>query len=372
MRTTVAKIYIDNLYINFQNIKSIVGNRKIIGVVKANAYGHGLIEVSRYLQEFGIDYLAVAFASEGIALREAGIKIPILVLVPENDTTIEASVDYDLEYAVERIEVVEAISSYAKLKGKNAKVHIYVDTGMGRDGIAVENSIELVHNCFNLANINPIGIMSHFASSEKDKDYTNKQLQRFLNLVDELKANGYEFEMHHIANTGALISSPESYLDTVRPGLALYGYIHNQISTSYEFKPVMEIYSKVISLRRLKSGESTGYGRKFIAEKETTIATVPIGYGDGLLKTSEDALWCLIKGKRRKVVGGICMDEIMVDVGDDDVKLGDEVVILGSQGCEKITGNDLASYSKTIVYEVITSFSKRIPKIYIQNGTKTN
>ncbi|MFN3306152.1 MAG: alanine racemase, partial [Candidatus Kapaibacteriota bacterium] len=265
MRTTVAKIHIDNLYNNFQNIKKIVGKRKIIGVVKANAYGHGLIEISRYLQEFGIDYLAVAFVAEGIALREAGIKIPILVLVPENDVSVEASVDYDLDYAVEKFEVVKAISSYAKQKGKTAKVHIYIDTGMGRDGISAERSIELVGKCFNLENINPIGIMSHFASSESDREYTILQLQRFLNLVESLKANGFEFEMHHIANTGALFSAPESYLDTVRPGLALYGYVHNQTLAPFEFKPVMEIFSKVISLRRLKPGESVGYGRKFIA-----------------------------------------------------------------------------------------------------------
>ncbi|MFN3782244.1 MAG: alanine racemase, partial [Candidatus Kapaibacteriota bacterium] len=308
---------------------------------------------------------------EGIALREAGIKIPILVLVPENDVSVEASVDYDLDYAVERFEVVKAISSYAKQKGKTAKVHIYIDTGMGRNGISAERSIELVGKCFNLENINPIGIMSHFASSESDREYTSLQLQRFLNLVESLKANGFEFEMHHIANTGALFSLPESYLDTVRPGLALYGYVHNQTLAPFEFKPVMEIFSKVISLRRLKPGESVGYGRKFIATKETTIATVPIGYGDGLFKSSEEALYCLIGGKRKKVVGGICMDEIMVDVGDDDIKVGDEVVILGSQGEEKITGKDLASFSKTIVYEVITSFSNRIPKVYIENGSKT-
>lgn len=371
MRTTFAKIYIDNLYNNYSNIKNIIGNKKIIGVVKANAYGHGLVEISRYLQDFGIDYLAVAFVNEGIELRKAGITIPILVLVPENDASINASVDYNLDYAVENYEMIKKLSDYAKQQGKNARIHFYIDTGMGRDGIPVEQAFELVEKCSSLPNLEPIGIMSHFASSDTDKDYTRLQLSKFKTLVDELKTGGFEFELCHIANSGALFTLPESYLDAVRPGLALYGYTPNGISTEYVFKPVMEIFSKVISLRKIHKGESVGYGRKFIATHDTTIATVPIGYGDGLPRIASDLIHCLINGRRYKVVGGICMDEIMVDIGNDNVHLGDEVVILGRQGSEIITGYELASHSKTIVYEIITSITQRVPKIYVNNGTES-
>ncbi|MCX7909267.1 MAG: alanine racemase [Ignavibacteria bacterium] len=368
MRTTYAKVNIDNLYNNFCNIKRIIGNRKIIGVVKSNAYGHGLVEISRYLQEFGVDYLAVAFVSEGIMLRKAGISVPILVLVPENDATIEASVDFELDYAIEHFEVAKKISTYAKQQGKKARIHFYIDTGMGRDGIFPEGAKDLIQKCFDLPNIEPVGIMSHFASSDSDIQYTKLQVERFKKLLDELESLNYQFEIRHIANTGALFSYPESFFDAVRPGLALYGYTHNE-NTQYNFLPIMEVYSKVISIRKIRSGESVGYGRKFIAKENTTIATVPIGYGDGLPRISSDSLFCLIRGKKYKVVGGICMDEIMVDVGNDEIKLGDEVVILGKQGDEQITGRDLARNSQTIVYEVLTSISNRVPRIYVKNGT---
>ncbi|MEJ5286950.1 MAG: alanine racemase [Bacteroidota bacterium] len=369
MRTTFARINIDNLYNNYLNIRKIIGDKKLIGVVKANAYGHGLIEISRYLEEFGIDYLAVAFVNEGIELRNAGIKVPILVLVPENDATIEASVDYYLDYAIESYYVAKKISEYARSKGKVANIHFYVDTGMGRDGVLPERAFELVESCSRLPNINPIGIMSHFASSESDREYTSQQLNKFLQVLEQLKSAGFEFEIRHIANTGALFTSKESFLDAVRPGLALYGYIPDGVSSENKFKPVMEIFSKVISLRRISKGETVGYGRRFRAEFDTHIATVPIGYGDGLSRVCSDTFFCLINGKRYKVVGGICMDEIMVDVGNDNVKIGDEVVILGKQGEEEIDGKELARCSNTIVYEVITSVSQRVPKIYVKNGT---
>lgn len=369
MRTSFAKINIDYLYNNYQKIKEIIGNKKIIGVVKANAYGHGLIEISRFLQEFGIDYLAVAFVSEGVELRRAGISTPILVLVPENDASIEASVDYGLDYAIESFDVAKKISTYAKKTGRQAQIHIYVDTGMGRDGLPPEKTLELVRQCYNLSNIKIVGIMSHFASSDRDREYTHTQFLKFQDVLNELEANGYHIELRHIANTGALFTAPESFLDAVRPGLALYGYIPLDYQINAEFKPVMEIYSKVISLRRLKRGESSGYGRKFIAQEDTTIATVPFGYGDGLPRIAGDSLYCLIGGKRRKVIGGVCMDEIMVDVGNDSVKINEEVVILGIQEKEKITGKELATCSQTIVYEVITSISQRVPKIYVKNGT---
>lgn len=368
MRATFAKILIDNLYSNYKQIKAIVDDAKIIAVVKSNAYGHGIIEVARSLQEFGVDYLAVAFANEGIELREAGINVPILVLVPENDTSIEASVNYNLDYAVESYELAYKLSEYSKLSGKKAKVHFYVDTGMGRDGIAHEQAKEIIKKCLALPNLDFVGLMSHFASSESDQKYTNHQLAIFKNLVEELKDQGIEFEMMHIANSGALINCPESFFSAVRPGIALYGYLRNGNGFDTRFKPVMELYSKVISIRKIKDGESVGYGRNFIASTNTTIATVPIGYGDGLKRILSDSLFCLIRGKKYKVVGGICMDEIMVDVGTDEVKIGDEVVLIGGQGNEYISGLELAEKSKTIIYEILTSISTRVPRIFIKNG----
>ncbi len=370
MRATFAKIHVDNLYSNYKQIKAIVGGAKVIAVIKSNAYGHGIIEVARYLQEFGVDYLAVAFVNEGILLRESGINVPILVLVPENDTSIEASVDYNLDYAVESYELAYKLSEYSKLKGKKAKVHFYVDTGMGRDGMAHKQAKEIIKKCMALPNLDIVGLMSHFASSESDKKYTYYQLTIFKNLVEELKAEGIEFEIVHIANSGALINCPESFFNAVRPGIALYGYLRNGNGFDTRFKPVMELYSKVISIRKIQAGESVGYGRNFIASKVTNIATIPIGYGDGLKRILSDTLFCLIRGKKYKVVGGICMDEIMVDVGTDEIKMGDEVVLIGAQGDEYISGLELAEKSKTIIYEILTSISTRVPRIFVKNGNQ--
>jgi len=368
MRATFAKINIDNLYTNYKALREIVGKAKVIGVVKSNAYGHGLIEVSRYLQEFGIDYLAVAFVNEGIELRRAGIEVPILVLVPENDLSIEASVEYNLDYAVENYEVAKKISDYAKANSKRARIHFYVDTGMGRDGMPYNNAAEIIKECMKLPNLDFVGLMSHFASSESDGTYTKHQLDIFKKVISDLKDERIEFELVHIANTGAIANFPESIFDGVRPGIALYGYVRNGNSFDMRFKPVMEVHSKVISLRKVLPGESVGYGRAFIATHTTTIATVPIGYGDGLKRILSDALFCLIRGRRYKVVGGICMDEIMVDVGMDGIKIGDEVVLLGQQENETITGWELARKSNTIVYEILTSISNRVPRIYVRNG----
>lgn len=368
MRTTFAKIDLDNLYHNFRQIKTIIGNRKIIGVVKANAYGHSLTGIGKALEEFGIDYLAVAFAAEGIALRKFGVEVPILVLVPENDNAIEACVDYNLDYTFETIDVARKISSYALRCGKRAKLHLYVDTGMGRDGVPPEYALELIKECRNLPNIDIIGLMSHFATSESDISYARLQLERFNNVVEDLESSGNKFEIIHIANSGALFSLPESWFNAVRPGLALYGYVPNgNGEIQKDFKPVMELYSKVISKRTVPKGETVGYGRKFVAEQDTNVVTVPIGYGDGLFRNLSQTLFCLIKGKRYKIVGGICMDEVMVEVGWDDIRIGDEVVLLGKQGDESITGFEIASQIGTIVYEVLTNISNRVPRIFSKN-----
>lgn len=369
MRTTFAKINLDNLYHNFQQIRTIVGNRKIIGVVKSNAYGHGLTEIGKALEEFGIDYLAVAFVTEGIALRKSGVQVPILVLVPENDNAIEPCVDYGLDYAFETIDVAKKISSYAFNKGKRAKLHLFVDTGMGRDGASPEYALELIKQCKSLPNIAIVGVMSHFAASESDVSYTRLQLSRFNDVVDTLKGSGNEFETIHIANSGALFSSPESWFNAVRPGLALYGYVPNgNVDLQKDFKPVMELHSKVISKRTISKGETVGYGRRFVAEQDTNVVTIPIGYGDGLFRSLSSTLFCLIKGKKYKVVGGICMDEMMVEVGWDDIHVGDEVVLLGTQGNESITGFEIANQIGTIVYEVLTNISSRVPRVFSRNG----
>ncbi len=368
MRHTYAKIKLDNLVHNFNQIRRIVGSKKIIAVVKANAYGHGIIEVSRALEECGVDYLAVAFASEGMELRKAGIRVPILVMVQENSKVSELIVQYDLDCVFETLKVAKEISKVASRMGKTARLHLYVDTGMHRDGATADFVFELYSNARKLPSIEIVGLMSHFSSSTSDYEFTLKQLNEFAKIVREFHENGVDFPLKHIANSGGILYFPESFFDAVRPGLLLYGYLPSGAKCDLEFRPVMELYSKVISVRKIRKGESVGYDRHFISPYNTQIATIPIGYGDGIPRSLSDNLNFIINGKLYRAVGGVCMDEIMVDVGCDDVRTDDDVVIIGSQNGIAINAYDLAKKANTIVYEILTGITHRVPRIFESNS----
>ncbi|MGQ9819269.1 MAG: alanine racemase [Candidatus Kapaibacteriales bacterium] len=369
MRTTVAKIDLDKLYHNYLEIRKIIQGRKLISVVKANAYGHGLIRISQALQEFGTDYLAVAFSTEGVALRKSGITIPIIVLVPENDNSVEEGVDFDLDYSIDSFYLAKRISDYAKLRNKVARLHIYVDTGMGRDGFHYSTVSNFFENIKRLPNIELVGLMSHFATSGSDLNFAKVQLDRFNSVIKWANDIAFHFDHVHMANSGAILTLPEAFFNAVRVGLLLYGYLPNPtLGQKHKFFPILEIHSKVVSERIVEKGESVGYDRAFIATEKTRIVTVPIGYGDGFWRRLSSGK-CLIRGKQYPIVGGVCMDEIMVDVGlNSNVKIGDEVVLLGNQNKAEISGYELAKIANTIVYEITTSISDRIPRVYHNNG----
>lgn len=369
MRTTIAKIDLDKLYHNYLEIRKIIQRKKLISVVKANAYGHGLGRICQALQEFGTDYLAVAFSTEGVVLRKNGITIPIIVLIPENDNSIEECVDYDLDCSVDSFYLTRRISDYAKLRNKKARIHIYVDTGMGRDGLHYSSAVNFIEKVKQLSNIEIVGLMSHFATSNSDLNYAKTQLERFSSVVKSASKLGLHFELIHMANSSAILTLPESFFNAVRVGLLLYGYLPNLTSEQqHKFFPILEIHSKVVSERIVEKGESVGYNREFVAGVKTRIVTIPIGYGDGFWRRLSSGN-CIIQGKRYPIVGGVCMDEIMADVGlESNVKIGDEVVLLGTQNGTEISGYELARIANTIVYEITTSLSERIPRIYYNNG----
>lgn len=368
MRTTIAKIDLDKLYHNYLEVRKIIQGRKLISVVKANAYGHGIVRISQALQEFGTDYLAVAFSDEGVILRKNGITIPIIVLVPEKENSIEECVDYDLDYCVDSLYLAKRISDYAKLRNKKARIHIYVDTGMGRDGLHYFSVANFIEEIKKLSHIVLVGLASHFATSNSDLNYAKIQLERFTSVVKLANRLGLHFELIHMANSGAILTLPESFFNAVRVGLLLYGYHPNlTFDHQHRFLPILEIHSKVVSERIVEKGESVGYNREFVAGVKTRIVTIPIGYGDGFWRRLSSGN-CIIQGKRYPIVGGVCMDEIMVDVGlESNVKIGDEVVLLGSQNGTEISGYELARIANTIVYEITTSLSERIPRIYYNN-----
>lgn len=365
LRSTIAKINLNNLRDNFLFVKKTAQNSKIIAVVKANAYGHGILEISKFLNKIGIDYLGVAFTDEGAIIRESGLNTPILVLVPDANGDAENIVKYNLDVAVSSIDFCKKLSELAKNKNKVINTHLYIDTGMSRDGIFPDDAIQFMKEFSSLTNLKMNGICSHFSSSDSDKEFSYFQLKRFNECLENLNQQGYIFDYIHMANSAGIFEFPEARFNMVRPGLSLYGYLYSS-ETSYakSLKPVLSLTSKVISVRTIQKGDAVGYNRTFIADKTTRIATIPIGYGDGYPRHLTNLSKCLINGKFYNLVGTICMDESMVEIGSDDVSIGDDVTLIGSQNGLYIGADYLADISGTITYEILTSISARVPRFY--------
>ncbi|MEN3038622.1 MAG: alanine racemase [Candidatus Kryptonium sp.] len=369
MRATRAEIDLSAFEFNFKQVKKLVGRgTKVMAVVKANAYGHGAIEISKSAISLGVDYLAVAIPEEGIELRENGIDIPVLVLTPAFEYQMELFFKYDLTATIASLESAEKFDLLSNKFGKKAKCHIKVDTGMGRIGVNYKNASEFVKKIYyDFKNLYIEGIYTHFATSdEKDKSFAYLQFERFISIIKELHMSGINIPLKHCANSGAILDMPETHLDMVRPGIILYGYHPSlEIVNKVELKPVMTLKSKVVFVKEVEPGTSISYGRKFIASKRTKIATIPIGYADGFRRSLTNLGKVEINGEIFPIVGTVTMDQIMVDVGlNTDIKVGDDVILFGSGN---ITAWDVANLLGTIPYEVCCSVSSRVPRIYVRN-----
>jgi alanine racemase len=367
MRTTTAYINKKNLRYNIRRIRALAPNSAIMAVVKANAYGHGLLGISQILRFDGIEFLGVAFANEGVLLRESGDTQPIIVLIPSFPDEAFLFCKYNLQAAISSAEFLEALSKEAEKMNVLVKTHLHLDTGMKRDGIDAKDAVAFMKNYYQLPNIELIAVSTHFATSATNIEFAKEQLLLFNGTLLKLKEAGFNFRYTHAANSGAIANLPESNFNLVRPGLSLYGYPPTaELRDKLKVKPILSLKTQVVVTRRIKAGESVGYERLFVSKKDTTIATVPIGYGDGYFKTLTGRAQCLIKGKRYNIVGSICMDECMVDCGDDDIKPGDEVVLIGKQGDEEIWVDDIAGWVGTIPYEITTALSARVSRVYIE------
>ncbi len=366
MRHTIAVISSKSLAHNVARIRSIAGESKIIAVIKANAYGHGMIGIATELTKLGIGVFGVAYADEGIILRENGFTQKIIVLVPETNGNAKLCVDYDLTPVIYSFEFAEALSREATAKGSLAKGHLFIDTGMNREGLSPAMALDFMEKAESLKNLEIEGICTHFATSTNNLTFANKQLDLFNQTLDLLNDNGYDFKYKHAANSGAIINLPESRFNLVRPGMTLYGYPPSaDLEEVLNLKPILKLKTKVISVRRIFAGDTVGYGLEYISDKERSIATIPVGYGDGYSRGLTHKAQCLIGGKRYSFVGTICMDVAMIDIGDDEIKCGDEVVLIGWQGDEFISAYELSDKLGTIPYEVITAISARVPRIYV-------
>ncbi|MEY3386460.1 MAG: hypothetical protein RIR53_1271 [Bacteroidota bacterium] len=370
MRSTVAMIDLDALEWNVGRVRARAAGRAVLGMVKANAYGHGMIEIARVLDELGLEVLGTAFVDEAVALRSAGITRPILVLTPVESHEIESVVEHGLTIVACDLDQIRALSALAQERGSPAAVHLYIDTGMLREGFRPHEALEASRVLRQLPGIVLEGLCTHFATAdEADSAFLREQLSTFEQTHRQLVDDGCSFVWVHAANTGALWQSTDTHYTLVRPGISIYGYDH-ALGGEMTLRPVMSVRSRVVSRRQAWPGDTVSYGRRHMVSKETTIVTVPIGYGDGYLRGLSGHAECLIGGRRCPVVGSVCMDELMVDVGDQPVVIGQEVVLLGMQTShdehvESIDAVELANWAGTIPYEITTAISQRVPRIYV-------
>lgn len=373
-RGLIAEIDHYALAHNYRVAKDLVGKKKVIAVVKADAYGHGIVEVSKTLIKAGADMLAVAYTSEGRQLREAGVELPILCIF---DPDVDDIHKYSLTPVVSTINQARRLDSYAYSKGTQLSVHLKIDTGMGRIGFHPEDT-DLILDLFNYKHLKIIGAMSHFSDADMaDKSYAVKQIERFIKLKAFLAVHKIDVPLWHMANSAALISLPESRFDAVRPGIMLYGIcpMSDTKDSVLNLRPVMSVKTQILQLRSVKSGSFISYGRTFVTKRDSLIAVLPVGYADGINRLFSNNLEVLVCGKRVPVVGRVCMDTTMVDVTDvEDVQEGSEVVLLGSQGKELISANELADRIGTISYEILTSMGNRARRqhLYLERSINSS
>ena len=370
MRPTYALINLSNLKRNFLNIKKKVKNAKVMAVVKADAYGHGVKETVfalNSLDEKKPDYYAVAFIDEAVELRSLGIVEPILIFEPIFEQDADSVYRFDLIPTVFTRKHLEILKkNKPSYFNRKLKVHIKVDTGMHRLGIDFNEAVQYIQELSNIEEFTIDGIYTHFATSdEKNKSFAKIQLTRFKRIIEELKSKNIDYGLAHAANSGAILDMSEAYLDMVRPGVSLYGnYPSLETSESIRLYPVMSVISHAASTKTIDRGESVSYGRKFIAKKKTKIVSVPIGYADGFSRSFTNRFRAIIKGKYYNQIGTVTMDRIMFDVHDEKIKVGDEVILLGKKNELEITAWDWSKKLNTIPYEITCGISKRVRRIY--------
>ena len=373
LRPVWAEIDLDKLAHNMREIRRVAKSENIIAVVKADAYGHGAIDVAPVLLKNGANRLAVAVISEAVELRRSGIECPIMILGFTPPNLIDNILKYNIEQAVYSYEFASELSKMAQKKNKVAKIHIVVDTGMGRIGyLPTDESVEEVYNISKLPNIIIEGMFCHFSSAdEKDKTYTYNQVKKYDDFYEKLKEKKVNINIRHMANSAAIIDLPETHYEAVRPGIILYGYYPSEEVNKENINliPVMTLKTNVVHIKTLPPGEYVSYGRKFETERESVIATLPVGYADGYTRLLYEKGKVILKGSFAPVIGRICMDQCMIDVTDiDGVKIGDEVILIGEDENNKFTADTIAELIGTINYEIVCMIGKRVPRVYISEG----
>lgn len=369
IRPTWVEIDLNNVAYNFLRIKEKVGDKKIIGVVKADAYGHGAIEISKILQHYGAYALATASLEEALNLREAGISLPILVLGYVDPAALGLASRQNIAVTLFDKNFIKRLKIYDNKAKLPLNIHINVDTGMGRIGISPEELLSVAESIENLRNVHFQGLYTHFATADNDLQFAGKQLDIFNKLIKSLSLHKVKPDLIHCANSAAILTlGKKSYFNAVRPGILLYGLPPAPVE-DFTLKPALSFKTRIIYVKKVGPGRSISYGRTFIAKKEMLVATIPVGYADGLPRTLSNAGEVLVKGRRAKIVGNVTMDQTVIDVtGFPYIHPGNEVVLIGKQGNEEITATELADKVGTINYEIVSRIGKRVKRIFIKGG----
>ena len=373
LRPAWAEINLNNLDFNIKNIKAKIGQRELIGVIKADAYGHGSIKVAEVLRENGCKTFAVATLHEAITLREAGAKEEIIILGLTPSIYADTLVTYDLTPVVCDYENAAAIDAQARAAGKTIQGLIAVDTGMGRIGYLadeIDEAVQDIKKIASLSNFKIKGMFSHMSTADAaDKTFSHLQEEKYNKFYKAVVSAGIDIPMRTLANSASIMELPTVHFDACRPGIILYGgYPSDEVDINkLAIKPVMSVKANIIHLKDVPEGFSVGYGRKFISERPSKIATLALGYADGYPRPYSQYAKVLVNGCVAPVAGNICMDQCMVDVTDvPDVKVGDEVIIMGSDGKNTISAEDIAKATGTISYEIVCAFGQRLPKVYVK------
>ena len=369
-----AGIDLDALRYNVDGIKRCKADgAMLMGVVKADAYGHGAKIFAHELDGLGFDWFAVATVDEGIELRKDGIHQPILVLGYSCEEQYPDMVQWDITPTIYSFDMAKAFAAVAAAAGKTADIHIKIDTGMSRIGfLPEEESIDEIEKIHGLKNIRIQGMFTHFACADmRDKSHVGHQIEKFRRMIDGVKKRGIPVEIFHCSNSASIMELPSEHMNMVRAGIILYGLYpsHEMEEERLSLKPVMSLYSHVVQVKEVPGGVSVGYGATYVTGRPTRIATIPVGYADGYPRALSNRASVLIRGRRAPIIGRICMDQFMVDVTEaPEVSIGDVVTLIGTDGEESISVEEISEMAGSFNYEFVCDVSRRVPRVYMRNG----